>query len=228
MRLCLSCVLLSCVVSKLGTEDYEEWRWVCGGTEVSHQGAIHTHTHTLFLHLRSLYFTHLQCLITTEQNFSADNGCSVFHSSHCWTLISAAMAVPFYRFFSKLLKQHDKDSETLARDVRNATGTDRWMQQQYVCRIPKIITHVKFKTIAELFNMPAISQCVASATLAVEVKVSLTVRVKGHGPRPRLLSQTLAIVLDAIISRRRCSLPPFKLTGQTNVSLPAPVESYCG
>lgn len=76
--------------------------------------------------------------------------------------------------------------------------------------------------------MPAISQCVASATLAVEVKVSLTVRVKGHGPRPRLLSQTLAIVLDAIISRRRCSLPPFKLTGQTNVSLPAPVESYCG
>lgn len=81
---------------------------------------------------------------------------------------------------------------------------------------------------AELFNMPAISQCVASATLAVEVKVSLTVRVKGHGPRPRLLSQTLTIVLDAIISQHGHFLPPFKPTGQTNVSLPATVESYCG
>lgn len=89
----------------------------------------------------------------------------VFHSSHCWTLARTAMTVL---------------PNTLRKDFRNAARTapeqalpSRWCPTMLNADVLRLgwdtegRDSCEIQNAAELFNMPAISPCVASATLAV-------------------------------------------------------------
>lgn len=156
----------------------------------------------------------------------------VVHVSHRWTL-SLEQRRPFCQLLPaspehQPLQQHDKEPENMSLVFKNAARTATatiWMfhDAERVDRCRVDVTYWRKREIqntAELFNMPGISPCVASATLAVEVKVILTARVKGYGlpppprRRPRLLSEPrlrlrlvmrmrMRILLSASVKARR-------------------------